>query len=107
MNYFTTLQWQTEYHEITFVNCLDIYILMTTPSYNLVDFQGTIRPIITYLQDKFAQLYLPHREVSVDEAMIKFQGRSSLKQYMPQKTYKKRHKSVGAGRCQYWLLLEV
>ena len=46
---------------------------------------GKVRPIITYLQDKSAQLYLPHREVSVDEAKIKFQGRSSLKQYMPQK----------------------
>ena len=33
-------------------------------------------------------MYQPHCEVSVDEAMIKFQGRSSLKQYMPLKPVK-------------------
>ena len=31
----------------------------------------------------------PHREVSVDEAMVPFKGRSSLKQYMPQKPVKR------------------
>ena len=40
---------------------------------------GKVRPIITYLSTKFAKLYDPHKEVAVDEAMIKFQGRSSLK----------------------------
>ena len=30
----------------------------------------------------------PHKELAVDEAMIKFQGRSSLKQYMPLKPVK-------------------
>ena len=34
-------------------------------------------------------MYLPHRDVAVDEAMIKFQGRSSLKQYMPLKPTKR------------------
>ena len=33
-------------------------------------------------------MYQPHCEVSVDEAMIKFQGRSSLKKYMPLKSVK-------------------
>ena len=35
------------------------------------------------------ELYKPHREVAVDEGMNKFQGRSSLKQYMPQKPIKR------------------
>ena len=39
---------------------------------------GKIRPLIEYLSLRFADLYEPHREVSVDEAMIKFQGQSSL-----------------------------
>ena len=40
---------------------------------------GKVRPLITHLSNKFAKLYEPIKEVAVDEAMIKFQGRSSLK----------------------------
>ena len=43
---------------------------------------GKVRPIIDHLSTKFAEAYDPHKEVAVDEAMIKFQGRSSLKQYV-------------------------
>ena len=50
---------------------------------------GKIRPILTYLCQRFSSLYDPPRELSVDEAMIKFQGRSSLKQYMPKKPIKR------------------
>ena len=34
-------------------------------------------------------MYAPHKEIAVDEAMIKFQGRSSLKQYLPKKPTKR------------------
>lgn len=50
---------------------------------------GKIRPLIRHLSGKFAERYHPHREVAVDEAMIKFQGRSALKQYMPMKPTKR------------------
>ena len=50
---------------------------------------GKVRPIIDHLSRKFAESYHPHKEVAVDEAMIKFQGRSSLKQYMPMKPIKR------------------
>ena len=50
---------------------------------------GKVRPVITHLSQKFAQLYKPHRELAVDEAMIKFQGRSCLKQYLPLKPIKR------------------
>ena len=50
---------------------------------------GKVRPVIEHLSAKFAQSYHPHKEVAVDEAMMKFQGRSSLKQYMPQKPIKR------------------
>jgi hypothetical protein len=33
--------------------------------------------------------YHPHREISIDEAMIAFKGRSSIKQYMPMKPTKR------------------
>ena len=41
---------------------------------------GKVRPLIDHLTEKFDTLYKPSKEVAVDEAMIKFQGRSSLKQ---------------------------
>ena len=37
------------------------------------------------LIDQFSILYNPHRECSIDEAMVPYKGRSSLKQYMPKK----------------------
>ena len=50
---------------------------------------GKVRPLIDHLSTKFAEVYQPHRDIAVDEAMIKFQGRSSLKQYMPLKPTKR------------------
>ena len=50
---------------------------------------GKIRPFIEYLEEKFRVMYNPSRELAVDEAMIKFQGRSSLKQYLPKKPVKR------------------
>ena len=41
--------------------------------------------MIDHLSSRFTDLYNPHKEVVVDEAMIKFTGRSTLKQYMPVK----------------------
>ena len=50
---------------------------------------GKVRPLLNHLSNKFATLYDPSKHVAVDEAMIKFQGRSSLKQYMPMKPIKR------------------
>ncbi len=50
---------------------------------------GKVRPVLDYLCQQFAEQYQPNRDVAVDEAMIKFQGRSSLKQYMPLKPVKR------------------
>ena len=50
---------------------------------------GKVRPLIDHLSTKFSEAYEPHRDIAVDEAMIKFQGRSSLKQYMPLKPTKR------------------
>ena len=46
---------------------------------------GKVRPVVEYLSDRVVAVYEPGREVSIDEAMIPFKGRSSLKQYMPLK----------------------
>ena len=47
-----------------------------------------IRPVIYRILEKCLSLYKPHRENAVDEAMVKFKGRSSLKQYMLKKPIK-------------------
>lgn len=48
-----------------------------------------VRPILEAITNKCLHLHNPHREVTVDKAMIKFQGPSSLKRYMPLKPIKR------------------
>ena len=48
-----------------------------------------VRPVIKSLQQSFLESYKPHRENAIDEAMIKFKGRSSIKPYMPMKPVKR------------------
>ena len=38
---------------------------------------------------RFTNVFTPGQDLAVDEAMIKFQGRSSIKQYMPKKPIKR------------------
>ena len=63
----------------------DHLVLRGDPSYDRL---GKVRPLIEHLGERFEALYNPTQNVAVDEAMIKFQGRSSLKQYMPMKPIK-------------------
>ena len=51
-----------------------------------------IRPVMESILQKCLFLYNPHRENSIDEAMVGFKGRSSLKQYMPNKPTKRGYK---------------
>ncbi|XP_043464126.1 piggyBac transposable element-derived protein 4-like [Leptopilina heterotoma] len=44
-----------------------------------------IRPMLTELSENFLKYYNHTKNQSIDESMIKFKGRSTLKQYMPQK----------------------
>ena len=46
---------------------------------------GKVRPVADILSERVAAVYEPGRDISIDEAMIPFKGRSSLKQYMPLK----------------------
>ena len=48
-----------------------------------------VRPVINALQQSFLASYNPHKENAIDEAMVKFKGRSSLKQYLPLKPIKR------------------
>lgn len=51
-----------------------------------------VRPFLDHLQNKFKSLYFPKQHQSIDESMIKFKGRSSIKQYMPMKPIKRGYK---------------
>ena len=44
-----------------------------------------LRPFITNLKENFVKLYDGSRYLCVDESMILFKGRSSIKQYNPKK----------------------
>ena len=48
-----------------------------------------VRPLMNIVNDNSLAEYHPHREISIDEAMIAFKGRSSIKQYMPMKPTKR------------------
>nr|XP_023016389.1 piggyBac transposable element-derived protein 4-like [Leptinotarsa decemlineata] len=51
-----------------------------------------VRPLIDLLLRNFQRCLLPSQQVAIDESMIKFKGRSSLKQYMPKKPVKRGYK---------------
>ena len=51
-----------------------------------------IRPFIEKISETYLHYYDPTREQSIDESMVKFKGRSTMKQYMPQKPIKQGYK---------------
>ena len=57
-----------------------------TPEYKKL---GKIQPILDFMVDHFKCIFNLHKDVSVDEAMIPFKGRSSIKQYLPMKPVKR------------------
>lgn len=42
-----------------------------------------LNPLIDYCTDKFSKSYYGTKKLSIDESMIVFKGRSSMKQYNP------------------------
>ena len=47
-----------------------------------------VSPLITLCEQNFGQCYQPSRDVSIDEAMVQFDGRLCWKQYTPKKPVK-------------------
>ncbi|XP_064648759.1 piggyBac transposable element-derived protein 4-like [Lineus longissimus] len=47
-----------------------------------------VRPLLAVLNENFPRLFTPGENLSVDEAMVKFDGRLAWKQYMPKKPVK-------------------
>lgn len=51
-----------------------------------------VRPLINHLQDRFSSCFQLSKNIAVDESMIKYKGRSTIKQYMPKKPIKRGYK---------------
>lgn len=51
-----------------------------------------VRPLIQALNASFKRQYTPSSHQSIDESMVRFKGRSSLKQYLPMKPIKRGYK---------------
>lgn len=51
-----------------------------------------LRPMLSILSKTFEDCYRPHQKLVIDECMVKFKGRSSLKQYMRDKPVKRGYK---------------
>ena len=68
-----------------------------------------VRPVIRILQDTFLEHYYPRQNVSVDESMVRFKGRSSMKQYLPLKPIKRGFKvwSASCACCGYLLNFQI
>lgn len=48
-----------------------------------------VRPVINMAKERFSNSYKPHKHITIDEAMIKWTGRLSFKQYLPAKPIKR------------------
>ena len=48
-----------------------------------------VRTLLDAITKQFREVYNPPQNLSIDEAMIAFKGRLSIKQYMPQKPIKR------------------
>jgi hypothetical protein len=51
-----------------------------------------LKPLIDCCTEKFSKSYFGTRELSIDESMIIFKGRSTMKQYNPMKPIKRGYK---------------
>lgn len=51
-----------------------------------------LRPLIDKLNESFKRNYFGTRQVSVDESMVQFKGRSTLKQFNPMKPVQRGYK---------------
>ena len=82
--YFTTCLLLVEFLEPDSLSNIVTYTLHIIAHYH---HQGKLCPLL--LSDQFAADYNPAKEISVDQAMIPFKGRSSLNQYLALKPIKR------------------
>ena len=65
-----------------------------------------VRPILDNAKQQFASHYQPHKNLCVDEAMIKYKGRCSFLQYLPCKPTKWGVKAWGLADSESFYLID-
>jgi hypothetical protein len=76
-------------------------------AHHAADPLSRVRPLIQSLQHSFPRYYLPSQYLTLDEAMVAFKGRSSIKQYIPTKPHKWGYKIYCLASNDYLLHFEV
>ncbi|KAL3242510.1 hypothetical protein MRX96_021077 [Rhipicephalus microplus] len=73
-------------------NCLHLNNNNLMADYGTKDYDRSykVRPLMDMMNERFLANYTPSSHLAVDESMILFKGRSSMKQYMPMKPKIKR-----------------
>ncbi|KAH7982303.1 hypothetical protein HPB52_003911 [Rhipicephalus sanguineus] len=73
-------------------NCLHLNDNDFMPDYGTKDYDRSykVRPLMDMMNERFLANYTASSHLAVDESMILFKGRSSMKQYMPMKPKIKR-----------------
>lgn len=66
--------------------------IMPTRDSDQFDRLYKVRPLLDHLEKAFKNALLPSEVLALDESMIKFKGRSVIKQYMPKKPIKRGYK---------------
>jgi hypothetical protein len=72
-----------------------------------VDPLARVRSFSSYLNHLFPHYYSPSQHMSLDEAMVGFKGRSSIKQYIPSKPHKWGYKIYCLASDDYLLQFEI
>ena len=62
--------------------------LLPPPGFHNYDKIGKGRHVLNLIGERFLAVYNPHCEYTINGAMIPYKGRSSLKQFMPNKPVK-------------------
>lgn len=87
------------------VNDNNQLLLRTDPKFDKLH---KIRPMLDHLQNRFVDCFKLSQNVSIDESMIRFKGRSSLKQYLPKKPIKRGYKVwMLADQCGYCYKFQI
>lgn len=61
-----------------------------------------VRPLISYLKKAYSDLYISSKQLAIDESMVAFTGRSTMKQFIPLKPIKR-----GQKKFEQWQILQM
>ena len=65
-----------------------LHLADNAPQGDNPDKLAKLRPMPTHLNHVFKENYMPYRDVSINESMVKFKGRLGFRQYLPAKPIK-------------------